>query len=220
MREELRAYVESLFAQVPQTGRITEFKEELLSNLTEKYNDLLAQGRSEEEAYTLAISNIGDVNELLKGLENDKIYNNAHKDAERKRSAALVSAAVALYIIAIGVAALFSFLPGVQPGLGFALMFFIAAIATAMLVYNALTRPKYRKADDTMVEEFKEWKHTSAENHQMYKSITSSMWPLIVAAYFFIGFFFGGWAYTWLIFLIGAALQNILKIAFGVRRKK
>ena len=219
MKENLRSYIEQLFATAPKTSKVRELKDELISNLTAKYDDLIAQGRSEEEAYKIAIGGIGDVNELIKGLENDKIYNYARQESDRRKSAMYVSIAVGLYFIGLAVQILFAVVDGLSPEIGCVVMFVIWAIATSLIVYNAMSRPKYHKADDTIVEEFKERKQTSSESNQIYRSISSAMWPLIVAIYFIISFFFGSWAYSWIIFIIGAAVQNILKLALEMRKQ-
>jgi hypothetical protein len=41
MHEKLRKSVEELFENAPKTHRATELKEELLANLTDKYDDLV-----------------------------------------------------------------------------------------------------------------------------------------------------------------------------------
>jgi len=219
MKENLRTYIENLFAQAPNTPKVMELKEELLSNLTAKYDDLIMQGRSEDDAYKIAVGGIGDVDELIKGLENDKIYNYARQESDRRKSAVLVSVAVGLYIISIASVVLCTMIPAVGPEAGTVVMFVIAAIATSLLVFSAMSRPKYRKFDNTMVEEFKEWKSASNQSRQVYRSIVSAMWPLIVAAYFIISFVFGSWSYSWVIFIIGTALQNIIKLAFEMGKK-
>jgi hypothetical protein len=95
----------------------------------------------------------------------------------------------------------------------------IVAAATGMLVYNAMSRPKYTRADETLVEEFKEWKSANDDNIRVRRAISSAMWPIIVVVYFFISFAFHAWAYSWLIFILGAAFENILKLIFELRRK-
>ena len=45
--------------------------------------------------------------------------------------------------------------------------------------------------------------------------ISKMMWLAIVIAYFFISFVFGGWSYTWLIFIFGAFAGKIIDIFFG-----
>lgn len=80
MREQLGSYIDKIFASAPQTAKVKEMKEELLADLYAKYDDLISQGRSEEEAYNIAVGGVGDINELLKNFENDKIYNYAKKE--------------------------------------------------------------------------------------------------------------------------------------------
>ncbi len=41
---------------------------------------------------------------------------------------------------------------------------------------------------------------------------TSAMWIIIVVLYFVISFTTGAWAFSWVIFLIGAAVQQIVKV--------
>lgn len=62
MREQLENYVELLFAGAPDSN---EIKQEILQNTLDRYDDLLAQGKSPEAAYRLAISGIGDISEIL-----------------------------------------------------------------------------------------------------------------------------------------------------------
>ena len=218
MKEDLSSHIDKLFENAPDDSKIRELKKELLSNVTARYDDLIAQGRSEEDAYKIAIGGIGDVDELIRNIENDKIYNYAHRESRQRRSAAIVATAIGLYIIAVAVLILFDVL-GFNDEIGCVVMFVIVAVATSMLVYNAMTRPKYLKTDDTIVEEFKEWKHANSEEGQIYRSVCSVMWTVIVAVYLFISFFFKSWACSWIIFIIGAALQNIIKLSFEVRHK-
>lgn len=62
MREQLIHYVELLFAGAENAGDI---QQEILQNTLDRYDDLIAQGKTPEAAYRLAISGIGDINEIL-----------------------------------------------------------------------------------------------------------------------------------------------------------
>ena len=44
MRDKLKQHIDTLFASAPQTEAARELREELLQNLTDKYDDLIAQG--------------------------------------------------------------------------------------------------------------------------------------------------------------------------------
>ena len=62
MREQLTQYVNLLFAGAQDTD---EIRAEILQNTLDRYDDLIAQGKSPEAAYRLAIGGIGDINEIL-----------------------------------------------------------------------------------------------------------------------------------------------------------
>ena len=64
MREQLIKYIDLLFAGAPEAEDI---KQEILQNTLDRYDDLISQGKSPESAYSLAISGIGDINEILGG---------------------------------------------------------------------------------------------------------------------------------------------------------
>ena len=62
MRENLVQYVNLLFAGTPGND---EIRQEILQNTLDRYDDLIAQGKTPEAAYQLAISGIGDINEIF-----------------------------------------------------------------------------------------------------------------------------------------------------------
>ena len=63
--EELKSYVELLFKPLPQFGADLELKEEILSNLEAKVEDLTAQGMEKEEAVRQAKASITSVDGSL-----------------------------------------------------------------------------------------------------------------------------------------------------------
>ena len=68
MREQLRQEVLRRFAGAPDTQQARDLRDEILSNTLQRYDDLLAGGKSEQEAYASALESIGDVEELLSSL--------------------------------------------------------------------------------------------------------------------------------------------------------
>ena len=67
MKAQLGKYVELLFAGSPASE---DMMQEILQNTLDKYDDYIAQGKSPEAAYRLAISGIGDISELLDQEQN------------------------------------------------------------------------------------------------------------------------------------------------------
>ena len=162
MYDKLREYIESLFKDAPDTVKTVELKEEMLQNLYEKYNDLLAEGRSEQAAFNIAVAGVGDVGDLIETLRSDGPAGSpVQTESARRRSAALVSAAVMLYILSVVPCIL---LPDLW---GPVLLFVFCAAATGLLIYNGMTRTCYRKADDTMVEQFRDWKDRNDSRTQI-----------------------------------------------------
>lgn len=65
MRERLIEYIDGLFSGAALNMRNAEIKEEILQNTLEHYDDLLSEGKSEQEAYDTVIQGIGDVRPLV-----------------------------------------------------------------------------------------------------------------------------------------------------------
>ena len=62
MREHLIQYVQLLFAGAADCD---DTRQEILQNTLDRYDDLIAAGKTPEAAYRLAIMGIGDINEIL-----------------------------------------------------------------------------------------------------------------------------------------------------------
>ena len=209
MNEKLRNYIDDLFANAPSTVRAVELKEELFQNLTDKYNDLLAQGKSEESAYNIAIASIGDVDSLITGLAGVK---GQEPEKSKKRSALFVAIAISLYILSPVPVIL------LQSEIGVMGLFLFVAIATALLIYNGVTRERYVKKDDTMVEDFKEWKHQGRQKNKAAEAIIGSFWLIAVCVYIVVSFMTGAWHITWIIFLIAAAIASLIRGLFMLKQ--
>ncbi|NLA87861.1 MAG: hypothetical protein GX847_11405 [Clostridiales bacterium] len=219
MEGNLRAYVEELFADTIQSKRAVELKEEMIQNLTEKYNDLISEGKTPEAAFNIAVASIGDISYLLKDLEKDAVYPEVIA-GQRQKSAMLTAIAIMLYILSVVPLIILGALTHGDTGplIGVVIMFLFIAAATGLLIYNGMTKPKYLKTDDTMVEEFKQWQSASAEQKSLRNSVSSAIWAVIVAIYFLVSFLTGAWHISWVIFIIGAAVQSIVNIFFTVKK--
>ena len=59
MNEKIRKEVNILFENAPNTKRANDLKDEIISNAEDKYEDLLKQGKKEEEALKTVLQEIG-----------------------------------------------------------------------------------------------------------------------------------------------------------------
>lgn len=68
MYEKLQKRLDDLFRSVPSSKKVEDLKEELMANLIDRYNDLIENGKSEDEALKTTMEGIGDVDELKKAI--------------------------------------------------------------------------------------------------------------------------------------------------------
>lgn len=217
MVECIRIGVEEVFKGAPHTKKVQELKEELTGNLEARYEDLIAEGKDSEEAYKMVMGSIGDIDELIATVVDQDPLNLERVQKEREKTAKVVVSAIALYILSV-IAVIFIEEYGgryLEP-LGIGVFFMFSGAATCLLVYHFLSRPNYVKAEASIVEEFKEWKQASSQKKQIYDSITSIMWSLIIVIYFGASFILGIWSYSWIIFIMGVAIQRIIKLVFDL----
>lgn len=208
MEENLRKYLESLFADAPKTKRTLELREELYLNLKEKYQDLLQKGATEEEAFEIVKRSVGDVDRLIQEINEPDATSKAAMEQRRKKSAFRIAIVVGLYILSPVAIILFGTMG--QPIVGLVLMFALIAAATSLMVYNNIMRPKFVKIEDTMVEEFREWKASNAAKAEKKNLYSSIVWPIVVVLYFLISFTTGAWYVTWVIFILGVVVQKLI----------
>ena len=62
------SYLDNMFLSMPKTPEVQRAKEELLSMMEDKYNELIAEGKKENEAIGIVISEFGDISELMEEL--------------------------------------------------------------------------------------------------------------------------------------------------------
>lgn len=228
MNTKINRYIDELFAHTPNTIYVEELKEEMKINLSEKYEDLLSEGKTQEEAYMIATSSIGDIRELVSGLDESAVVITT-KDLERRKqkSALMRSIAIMMYILCGAVIIGCAFVAGlIFPGgediggaIGVVIAIIIAAAATGILVFDNLTKPEVLKEEtqerlrkSLMTEDEK--KKTAIED-----SIESIVWVATTAAYFIISFTTGAWAYSWIIFIIGTALHSVIKLLLQLKEQ-
>ena len=213
MRERLRYHVDLVFQRAPKNEKVDELKEELLQNLYEKYDDLISEGKSHDEAYTAAIRSIGDVSEIIEQLsrEENKIYNTQEAKKYKKQSAILIPISVALYIMCVVPVIL------LQNIIGVISMFVVIALATALIIYNAMTKPDYirikEKSEDDDIDNI-----LNLESKRKMTVINSILWPIIVVAYLLVSFQTGAWYITWIIFPVGGIIESIIKAILELRQ--
>jgi len=222
MEDKIRRYVEDLFAETAPTKKAVELKEEMIQNLQDKYSDLITDGKTQEAAYNIAVAGIGDISALLAELESEftvRAPDTFEPEMARRFSAMLTAIAVMMYILSPLPFIILAMFGSQNPWrIGIPVMFLMIAGATGLIVFNYLTKPRRRKGSDTMVDEFREWRSDTQQRKSLRRAISSALWAVIVALYFIISFWTFAWHLTWIIFLIGAAVEAFINIFFTLKK--
>lgn len=66
--ETIKLYLENMFMNLPNSEQIRKAKTELLSMMEDKYNELKAEGKTENEAVGIVISEFGNLDEIAEEL--------------------------------------------------------------------------------------------------------------------------------------------------------
>lgn len=211
MREQLIQYVNLLFAGAPDSDDI---RQEILQNTLDRFDDLVAQGKSPEAAYRLAISGIGDINEILGSAPANKpshrfepiqeITSEADEDVNRKK---IRGVAVAMYILCAVPAIILSEF-GAEI-LGLCLTLALVACATYLMIVTG------RDDDDDDDE-----KESAEPKHPLKESIGNIIWVCGLIAYFGLSFYTGAWNITWLIFPIIACARGLSDAIIDLKEAK
>lgn len=215
MNKKIQIHVDALFANAGNSGHVLDIKEELLANLNDKYNDLVNSGKSEEEAFAIVVSGVGDISNLIDDVRQTPTYQPLEMERNKVKRALFLSIGIALYILSIIPLLLIDYYTN-NSEIGVILMLIICAIATGCVVYgNNVSRVKYSKKGNNFVEEYKEKITVNNEKKSLQSAITSSMWTFIVVIYLAFSFLTDLWSVSWIIFLMGACAQQFIVYKFS-----
>lgn len=146
--ETIKNYLETMFASMPNTVEVRKAKAELLQMMEDKYNELMAEGQSENAAVGTVISEFGNLDELAldlglekevevaKGMETDSPRRQIVLDDVKRfldnrfKKALFLAAGVMLCIISVSAPIL------IHSEAGAALMFVIVALGVGAIVFS------------------------------------------------------------------------------------
>ena len=84
MEDRIRSLVAELFRDAPRSGKTLELRDEMEQNLLDRYNDLISEGRSPDDAFEEVRSSVGDMGELFEEIERSSVYERrAYGEPER-----------------------------------------------------------------------------------------------------------------------------------------
>lgn len=220
MNNKIKNYVDVLFTDVPRGKKASELKEEMLSNMSERFEDYIYQGKTENQAYSLVVSNMGDVDELLAQVMPDADFKTEAK-FYRKRNARNTAIGVAMYII--GAAVLIAFatigefvgMEEVSSIIGLLILLLLTAVATGLIIYTNMSTPlEYKDYDEQTAREKKRY---ASKNGKLFESLMSIYWTIITCVYLAISFITHEWGITWIIWVLAGVFSQIIEVIFEMR---
>ena len=213
MKEKLNEHIRVLFADAerrsPGNPMLAELKEELLLNTLEKYDHLVATGRTPEAAYVAALNGIGDI----EGLLNDVIGAGPSRETVATAASAVRETA--------------------SPEAGWD-----EDEAYDDEAYDDETYGDETYGDETYEDEARDEEERAVSEDgggsdggdekggkgkrpprsPWYKLVSGIIWTAVLCAYFAISFTTHAWHVTWLLFIMGIAADNVAEGIFDLRR--
>ena len=130
-------------------------------------------------------------------------------DSIRSKFAATLAISVGLYITSIVFIIFFSTVMD-NPILGVCLFFITIAIATGLIIYNAIVNKVEKEENKVTTKEEK-------KKDKTVKQVCEIVSILGVIVYLLVSFMTGAWHITWIIFLIIGLINSIIKLLFNVK---
>lgn len=209
MKDQLIKYVELLFAGA---SNCEDIKQEILQNTLDRYDDLIAQGKSSQAAYSLSISGIGDVSELLgqnPSVAWTPIIEQSPEDsAQREGRKTQRAVAIAFYILCP--IPLFILSEFGMDTLGLCLTLLLIAAATALIIMAGKAKPTENQQNIRQTQ----------PQQELRRSIRTMIWALGLGIYFVISFMTGAWYLTWLVFPITACTAGLVNACMDLKEAK
>ena len=204
MRDQLTKYVELLFAGAPNARDI---QQEILQNTLDRYDDLIDQGKSPEAAYSLSISGIGDISELLErnSYNTAKTHSVDHIQDPAQAAEKRMRKAVAIAFFILCPIPLFILSEFGADTIGLCLTLLLVAAGTALMILNG----KDRQDEDEEPEETSANPETSMRE-KTRESIHTLIWCIGLAVYLIISFATGAWYITWVMFPLIGCVQGLM----------
>ncbi|MGI6116909.1 MAG: permease prefix domain 1-containing protein [Bilifractor sp.] len=155
--DTLHNYLENMFMNMPKTEKVLNAKKELGQMMEDRYNELISEGKSENEAVGIVISEFGNLDELAGELGIDRqvaakntAAENAHpislEDAklyiqDTIRKSILIGLGVCLIILSSSMYLIFE---DPESAFAYAAFFIVVALGIGCIVYAAI---RYNKWD-------------------------------------------------------------------------
>ncbi|MGN1031147.1 MAG: permease prefix domain 1-containing protein [Butyricicoccaceae bacterium] len=215
------SYIEALFSSLPKTPDVLRMQAEMTENAEDRYNDLISQGKSEQEAIGIVISGIGTLEELKRelGIQENAAASQKVQAAQdsrnealteeyyafRKKFAVAIAGAVALFILAIILGAAMDQYThnDVLTAVGF---FTPIAIGVAICIIFGLQLEEYERRLG-----IEEW--VKRKDDRKWSGLFAGIaFPLATIAFLVAGLTQNLWHPAWIVFPVCGILTGVVSV--------
>lgn len=155
------------------------------------------------------------VEELLTGKKEEKQEKNEEQEEKKEKvltkqetkekSAKVVSGSIFIYILAVALIMILVPVKHVNPIIASSIFLILIGWATARIIKNYMSMPKFEKTKEEKKEE------------KIIKQINGIIGSICVALYFIVSFATMAWHVTWVIFIINGLICQVVKLIFMLK---
>lgn len=230
---QIKNYVEAMFSSLPKTKEVVEMKVNIIENMEEKFKELLNEGKNENEAIGIVISQFGNIDELKKELgiddfnnkinvpsHNSSINNLNNNNNEKlkkeyydfkKKTPLFYTIAVMLYILAPLFFLVSDNMAGEDSIFSYILFFSLIAIATGIFVYFGSRNNQYAKMLGIQ---------NISDDNDDNNPFNGFVFTIATAIFLILGFTKNLWHPGWIIFIIASAITTLLDYFYKNKKTK
>lgn len=155
------------------------------------------------------------VEELLTGKKEEQQEKNEEQEEKKEKvltkqeakekSAKVVSGSIFIYILAVALIMILVPVKHVNPIIASSIFLILIGWATARIIKNYMSMPKFEKTKEEKKEE------------KIIKQINGIIGSICVALYFIVSFVTMAWHVTWVIFIINGLICQVVKLIFMLK---
>ena len=230
---KIAQFVDNMFAALPNTDEMQTAKAKITEMMEDKFDALIAEGKNENEALGILVSEFGNVSELLADIEaqqvssaeesvnytqtyyTDPAFFEEYDEFQKKFPIAMVAGVLICIMAVISVIFFGSLMDNsVLPVIIF---FIIISGAVALFIYFGMQKERYEK----LRKEYElEKANIDVQKYYSRKKLAENVSGIIMLAataiFFAGGGLFNRWHPGWIVFPIGGILCGIVSTALGV----
>ena len=164
--DTIKNYLETMFMKLPNTEEVIRAKAELLMMMEDKYNELIAEGKAENEAIAVVISEFGNLDEIAESLGfakeevNTQIQDRRHVSYDEAFSY-VTDFVMSKFMLALGIAfcivspahivmaegldalSIVGIIPKIASGIGLLMLFLSVAVGVGLIIMSGARIKKW-----------------------------------------------------------------------------